>query len=74
MTPKIPTAKPSRKQLFRAALAIAGMTGKRWADEHGVTRVHLWYVLEGDRESASLTEAVDAFIAQHLVSVSELVA
>ena len=74
MKQKLPQDKPSRKQLFRAALAIAGMTGKQWADEHDVTREHLWHVLSGSRESRSLTDTVDAFIAKHLVSVSELVA
>lgn len=74
MTSKVPDTRPSRKQLFRAALAIAGKTGLQWADEHGVTRQHLGEVLAGARESKTLTDAVDAFIAKHLVSVSELVA
>lgn len=74
MTRNLPKQTPSRKRLFRAALAIAGVTGTQWAKERGVTRQHLAFVLDGDRESKSLTDEVDAFIAKHLVSVGEMVA
>ena len=70
MTINVPHRPPSRQQLFRAALAIAGITGTQWAEEQGVTRQHVWQVLAGVRESKTLTEAVDAFIAKHTISRS----
>ena len=57
---------PTRKQRFKAALALAGLKAQEWAGEHDVTVQHLNSVLNGDRESASLTADVDAFIEQHL--------
>ena len=74
MTRNVPHETPSRKRLFRAALAIAGITGTQWAKEQGVTRQHLQFVLTGERESKTLTDAVDAFIDKHLVSKNALVA
>lgn len=56
----------SRKALFGAAIALAETTVKAWAAEQNVTPQHLYHVLSGERESASLVEKVDAFIAQHL--------
>jgi hypothetical protein len=66
--------KTSRKRRFRAALALAGMTARQWAAEQGVTDNHVHMVLAGTRESASLTEKVDAFIDKHLISKNALVA
>jgi hypothetical protein len=57
---------PSRKARFRAALALAHTTMREWAEQQGVTTGHLHQVLSGDRESVTLTTAVDAFIEQHL--------
>lgn len=74
MTRNIPTANHSRQRLFRAALGLSGKTLTQWAEEHDVTRQHLGHVLAGRRESRSLTEAVDAYIAKHLVSRTTLVA
>lgn len=62
----MPKAKTSRKQLFRAALAIADLTAAQWAKREGITPVHLSFVLGEKRESRSLIEKVDAFIAEHL--------
>lgn len=54
----------SRKAAFRAALALAEKTQAQWAEEHGVTAFHLSVVLNGERESASLTAKMDEFIAE----------
>jgi hypothetical protein len=62
----MPRAKTGRKALFRAALALAGTTAERWAEGEGVTSGHLSHVLAGKRESATLTEKIDAFIAKHM--------
>lgn len=70
----MPEAPISRKKLFRAALGIAGMTARQWAELNGVTDGHVSHVLAGDRESASLTEKMDEFIDKHLVSKNVLVA
>lgn len=55
------------RKRFRAALALAGITQGDFAKRCGVTSGHLSWVLSGFRESASLMEKVEAFIAQHLV-------
>lgn len=70
----MPKAKSTRKQLFRAALSIAGMTMRQWAEKHGVTDSHVAHVLAGDRESISLTAKMDEFIDKHLISKNALVA
>lgn len=62
----MPTAKTSRKQLFRAALAIAGLTAGQWAEREGLTAMHLSMVLNGKRDSARLGEKIDAFVRTHL--------
>ena len=58
---------PDRKAAFKAALAYAGMTEKAWREQRQppVTREHVYQVLTGKRESATLTRDVDAFIAEH---------
>jgi hypothetical protein len=65
-------AKPSRKALFKAALAVTEMTAEQFATDEGVTPEHLSYVLNGRRESRSLTEKIDAFIAKHMAGHSAL--
>lgn len=70
----MPNDKPSRKQMFRAALAITGLTATQWAQKQGITLGHLSQVLTGERESASLTAKVDSFIDKNLISNSALVA
>lgn len=62
----MPKSKPSRKALFRAALAIAGVTAKQWAESEGITGGWLSMVLNGREESITLTEKIDAFIAKHM--------
>jgi hypothetical protein len=58
--------KTSRKQLFRAALAIAGLTAGEWAEQVGITPQWLSIVLNGKDESITLTEKIDAFIVTHM--------
>lgn len=55
-----------RRKRFRAALDLAGHTQESWATTVGVTAGHLSQVLGGKRESAALTEKIDAFILEHL--------
>lgn len=70
----MPKGKPGRKQMFRVALASAGLTAQQWAEKQGVTSGHLSQVLDEKRESASLTEKMDEFIRKQLISLSEMVA
>jgi hypothetical protein len=58
----MPRAKPNRKALFRATLALAGLTAEQWAAKEGVTAGHLSQVLSEKRESRTLTEKIDAFV------------
>jgi hypothetical protein len=67
----LPTNEPARKQRFAAALALAGLTKKRWRMEHhAVSGTHLDQVLNGDndqrRGGAVLNASIDALIAQWL--------
>lgn len=67
--------KTSRKQLFRAALALAGMTAAQWAESEGITASYLSAVLADRMSSKRLIEKVDQFINKHLISrTSTLVA
>lgn len=59
-------SRPTRKQRFKAALALAGMKSQDWASQHDVTVQHLNMVLNDARESATLVAEVDAFIEQFL--------
>lgn len=68
----MPRAKTSRKALFRASLAIAGLTAEQWAEREGVTAGHLSQVLSAKRESQTLTEKLDAFIAKHMAGHAAL--
>ena len=62
----MPKVKTSRKQLFRAALAIKGLTAGQFAATLDVTPEHLSLVLHGKRESKRLTDKIDAFVREHL--------
>ncbi len=60
-------ARTSRKQLFRAALAIAGTTAAEWAEQNGYSTGHLSRVLNGKvTSSADLAALMDRFIAAHV--------
>ena len=62
------SGKPTRKQRFHAALKLAGMTQRGWADDRGISEQHLILVLAGERESAPLTAAIDAFSTEQLTA------
>lgn len=66
MTATMPRATPSRKALFKAALAITETTLEQWAASEDITAGHLSHVLAGRKESQSLCEKIDAYIAQHM--------
>jgi hypothetical protein len=55
--------RPDRKARFKAALALRGIGVEEWANGEGVTRQHLNATLNKQRESGSLIDKVDAFIA-----------
>lgn len=65
---KLPTAKPSRKQRFEAALKLAGMTLDQWCVEyHEVSRHHLNECFRGNREfGPELNASIDRFIGTYL--------
>ena len=56
-----------RKAQFAAALKLAGMTFSQWATKNQITRQHLYYVLNGERNSPALVEKVDEFIRKQLM-------
>jgi gp16 family phage-associated protein len=62
----MPKVKTSRKQLFKAALAIAGVTAAQWASNNDLSPEHVSFVLNGKRESARLIAKIDAFIVEHV--------
>lgn len=54
----------TRKSRFKAALALTGLTQKEWAEgQAGISRGYLNMVLNGKMESDTLTQKIDAFIA-----------
>lgn len=64
-------AKERRYREFRAALALAGMTGDQFAAQQGVSTGHLWQVARGERENGGtkvLEGEMQKFIAKHLIS------
>lgn len=71
---KAKEAKEQRSREFRAALALAGMTGVQFAEAHNVSFGHLWQVARGERESPPLEAEIERFIAKHLISRNALVA
>lgn len=62
----MPKAKAGRKQLFRAALAVTEETQGSWAEKHDLTPQHLSLVLNGKRESRSLLQRIDEYVADTL--------
>lgn len=60
----MPTIETSRKTRFKAALQFTKTTQVEWARQNGVGYQHLYLVLEDERESRTLTEKIDAFIAE----------
>jgi transcriptional regulator with XRE-family HTH domain len=56
-----------RKDRFRAALLLAGITGEEFAARHGITLGHLSHVLSGKRDSRSLIEKVEAFTKEQII-------
>jgi hypothetical protein len=59
----MPTAIERRRTRFLKALAATQQTQMGWADANGISKGHLSLVLAGKRESVTLTEKIDAFIA-----------
>jgi hypothetical protein len=70
----MPKAKTGRKALFKAALALAGMTQDSWAASRDITAGHLSMVLAGKRESVALNDKIDTFTREHLSKHMALVA
>ena len=68
----MPKAKTTRKQLFRAALAVAGLTAEQWAVREGTTSGHLSMLLAEKRKNERITGRVDAFIKKHMAGHSAL--
>jgi len=64
----LPDDKPTRKQRFNAALALAGLTSTHFRTEiHVVSSQHLNEVLNGDRDGGpELNAAIDGLIAKYL--------
>jgi hypothetical protein len=60
----MPKAKTSRKQLFRAALAIAGLSAGEWAEQQGITPQWLSMVLNSKADSITLNKKIDAFVKE----------
>lgn len=63
-----------RRKRFRKALALAELTMGQWCEGECISYGHLYHVLSGRRESASLIERVDAFAAKHLDRITAAVA
>ena len=64
----LPENRPTRKQRFTAALALAGLSLWQWRTEHYlVSGNHINAVLNGEREgSAELNAAIDGLIQKYL--------
>lgn len=58
--------KPSRKALFRAALALNEMTAQEWASREGVTGSAVSLAVNGYRNTGEVVEKIDRFIAKHM--------
>lgn len=61
----MPRATDRRRTQFLAALAAVGQSQSAWAAANGITKGHLSQVLHGKRESVTLTQKIDAFVAEH---------
>jgi hypothetical protein len=68
--------KGNRYERFRAALDYRGVTLMAWAKAAGVTRGHLYAVLNGSRESQKLLDAVEQFTesAEHAMATDKTMA
>lgn len=55
-----------RKQRFRAALALAGLTQQDWAARHGISAGHLSNVLSGRFQGVPVWGKIDAFTVEWL--------
>lgn len=66
--------KVTRKAQFKAALSLAGLTLQEWCATQEVSVGHVQQVLRGVRESQTMTDKIDAFIAKHLQSRKQLAA
>ena len=62
----MPKTKTSRKQLFRAALAVAGHTQRSWAEANKITPQWLSLVLNDREVSIRLSEKIDTFTREQL--------
>ena len=57
----------TRKELFLVAIHRSPYrSANAWARSQGITRTHLYAVLDGERDSATLTTKIDAFIRAHV--------
>lgn len=65
-------AKTTRKQLFRAALAIADQTAEEWAVSEGITAGYLSAILNEHLTSLRLNDKIDAFIREQMSKVVAL--
>lgn len=66
--------KTTRKQLFRAALALADLTMAEWAEREGITPSYLSQVVLEHLSSDRLNAKIDAFIAEQFSKHAALVA
>lgn len=58
------TQRISRKTAFRLAIVGTGSSVTEWARENGVSRTHLYLVLDGQRiASDELNAKIDALLA-----------
>lgn len=64
----------NRKRLFRAALALSGLTAARWCQKHGINSGQLSMTLNGLRDSPDVIAKIDAFIVKHRDTYSALTA
>lgn len=60
----MPRIKRSRSARFKAAVAAVGMTQREWAAKQGVGYTHLYLTLKDPSQSLTLSEKIDAFIAE----------
>ena len=51
-----------RRTRFLKALATQGMTASGWAQQNGISKAHLSYVLRGERDSVRLNKKIDEYI------------
>ena len=64
---RVPEAGETRKQRFDSALGAARLSYREWCEAQGVSRHHLYQVLNGARRpSAGLNAAIDATIEKYL--------